>query len=167
MNFLHFICQDWHANKGNIKGRTFLLFFRAANICTTSRINFVLGLPFLLLYKGLIQWLFALEVPWNIRVGKNFSIYHGIALIINNRVVIGENCVLRHSTTLGVKQLADGSVSLAPVIGNYVDVGCNVCIIGDIKVGNHVKIGSGAVVVKNVGSNCIVVGNPAVEKRIY
>lgn len=82
-------------------------------------------------------------------------------------MVIGENCVLRHSTTLGVKQLADGSVSLAPVIGNYVDVGCNVCIIGDIKVGNHVKIGSGAVVVKNVGSNCIVVGNPAVEKRIY
>ncbi|MFC3362879.1 hypothetical protein ACFOG5_06805 [Pedobacter fastidiosus] len=92
------------------------------------------------------------------------SIYHGQALVLNNKVIIGENCTLRHCTTIGVKQLADGSDSEAPILGNNVDVGSNVCIIGKVRLGNNVKVGSGAVVIKNIGSDCIAVGNPAIEK---
>jgi putative colanic acid biosynthesis acetyltransferase WcaB len=47
------------------------------------------------------------------------------------------------------------------VIGDNVEVGANVCIIGDIKVGNNVRIGAGAVVVKNVPDNVVIAGNPA------
>ena len=39
--------------------------------------------------------------------------------------------------------------------------GCHVAIIGDITVGNNVTIGAGAVVVKDVPDNAVVVGNPA------
>jgi acetyltransferase-like isoleucine patch superfamily enzyme len=42
-----------------------------------------------------------------------------------------------------------------------------VCIIGDVTIGDNVIIGAGSVVVKDIPSNCIAVGNPArvVEKE--
>ena len=47
------------------------------------------------------------------------------------------------------------------MIGNNVSVGCNVCIIGGIRIGNNVTIGAGSVVVNDVPDNCIIAGNPA------
>jgi serine acetyltransferase len=81
---------------------------------------------------------------------------------LNNQVVIGNYCTLRHCTTLGNKQLANGNNSRSPVLGDYVDVGCNTCIIGDIHIGDHVIIGSGSVVTKSMSPNTVVAGNPAV-----
>lgn len=54
-----------------------------------------------------------------------------------------------------------------PRIGNYVEFGANECVIGDISIGNNVKIGAGAVVTKDVPNNCIVAVVPAkIIKRI-
>jgi putative colanic acid biosynthesis acetyltransferase WcaB len=82
-------------------------------------------------------------------------------LIINQDVIIGNNCVLRNSVTIGHKKLPDGTFTACPRIGNNVDIGANVAIIGDITIGDNVVIGAGSVVVKSVPSNCTVVGNPA------
>ena len=40
-------------------------------------------------------------------------------------------------------------------------IGPNVCIVGDITIGIGAVIGVGAVVVKDVPENIIIVGNPA------
>ncbi|MBD1394644.1 serine acetyltransferase [Mucilaginibacter glaciei] len=164
MSFIKFILQDWQSNRGNVKGRVFMLLFRIANFCSTRRMYFYLGCLYIIFYKIFIQWLFTLEVPWNITAGKGLVIFHGQALIINKDVVIGRNCTIRHCTTIGTKQKSDGSVTHAPVIGNNVDVGNNVCIIGPIHIGDNVKIGSGSVVVKDIAADCIVAGNPAIVK---
>jgi putative colanic acid biosynthesis acetyltransferase WcaB len=161
MNFFQFIVQDWDANKDSGKGRAVMFLFRIANFCSTRRIYFYIGFFYILFYKVFVQWLFTLEIPWNIVAGKNLAIYHGQALIINKDVVIGENCTLRHCTTIGRKQKADGTFSGSPVIGDNVDIGNNVCIIGGIHLQNNVKVGSGSVVVKDVAAGCIVAGNPA------
>lgn len=165
MNYFSFIFQDWKANKNNSKGRLILLLFRMANFCSTRKIYYYLGFPYLLFYRVVVEWVLTIELPWNITAGKNLVLYHGQCLVVNNKVVIGENCVLRHCTTIGNKQLADGSSSKCPVIGNNVDIGSNVCIIGDITINNNVMIGSGAVVVKSIMENCVAVGNPAIEKQ--
>lgn len=160
-----FIFQDWTANRGNTKGRVFLILFRAANLCSRKKIYFYMGFPYLIFYKFFVEWWFCLEVPWNVRIGKNLAIYHGQSLIVHKNTIIGENCVLRHCTTIGNKLKRDGTYSDAPIIGNNVDIGSNSCIVGDVQIKDNVKIGCGAVVLKDVGGNCIVVGNPAVEKR--
>jgi len=165
MNYFQFIFQDWKINKGNTKGRIILLLFRIANFCTKKKIYYYWGIPYLVFYKILVEWFFSIEIPWKVQIGKDFILYHGQALVINDRVVIGKNCTIRQSTTIGNKILQDGSSSASPVLGNNVDVGSNVCIIGDIYIKDNVKIGCGAVVTKNISGNCIVVGNPAVEKR--
>ena len=44
-------------------------------------------------------------------------------------------------------------------------LGANVCIMGDITIGNNVIVGAGSVVVKDVPDNCVVAGNPATVVR--
>ena len=66
-----------------------------------------------------------------------------------------------HCTTIGNKELRNGSFSKSPVIGDNVNIGSNVCIIGPISIGTNVIIGAGSVVTKDVPSNSVVVGNPA------
>lgn len=165
MSFFQFIFQDWKVNKGNGKGRIILLLFRIANFCSKRKIYYYVGFPYLIFYRILVEWFFSVEIPWSIKIGENLTLYHGQALVLNNEVVIGKNCTLRHSTTIGNKRFLDGSLSTSPVIGNNVDIGSNVCIIGNIFIKDNVRIGCGAVVVKSVSGDCIVVGNPAVEKK--
>jgi putative colanic acid biosynthesis acetyltransferase WcaB len=164
MNFFEFIVQDWRVNKGNIKGRIILLLFRIANFCSRRRIYYYLGFLYLLFYRILVEWFFSIEIPWNTKIGRNLRLYHGQALVMTNQVIIGHNCTLRQSTTIGNRQTADG-FSTSPVIGNYVDVGSNVCIIGGITINDHVIIGCAAVVVKNASAYCVVTGNPGVERK--
>ncbi|MEO6915942.1 MAG: hypothetical protein ABI151_10085 [Chitinophagaceae bacterium] len=164
MNYFSFITQDWKINKNNSKGRIVLVLFRMANFCSKKRGYFYLGLPYLIFYKFFVEWVLAIEIPFRTTIGKNFSLFHGQALVIHENTVFGENCVVRQSTTIGNKQLKNG-YSSSPVIGNFVDIGSNVCIIGDIVIKDNVMIGCGTVVTKSVSGNCIVVGNPGVEKK--
>ena len=51
-------------------------------------------------------------------------------------------------------------------------IGANVCIIGSVKIGNNSIIGAGTVVVRDVPSFSVVVGNPgrgikSVEHKNY
>jgi putative colanic acid biosynthesis acetyltransferase WcaB len=163
MNFFSFVFQDWAANKDSAKGRVIMLLFRIANFCNTRKIYRYLGIPYRVFYKILVEWFFSIEIPWNIKAGKGLRIYHGQGLVINTQVVIGNYCTLRHCTTIGNKQKADGSFTGSPVLGDHVDVGSNTCIIGDLHIGDHSTIGCGSVVTKNVLPNAVVAGNPAKE----
>lgn len=161
MNFFAYLFQDWRANQGNIKARWVLFLFRLAQIFSRNKILTLLFIWYLAFYHYYVEWILGIELPRKLKVGKNLIIYHGQALVVNQNVVIGENCTLRNSVTIGHKKLADGSLSKCPQIGNRVDIGANVCIIGDVVIGDDVIIGAGAVVVKSIPSNSVAVGNPA------
>ena len=161
MNVFAYLFQDRHANRQNFKAKLVLFMFRLAQLINRSMVLKVILYPYLLLYRYWVDWVWGIELPRKLTIGKGLSLYHGHALVINQGVVIGDNCSLRNSTTIGHKKLADGSLSACPRIGNNVDIGANVCIIGDIEVGDNVVIGAGSVVVKSIPANSIAVGNPA------
>jgi putative colanic acid biosynthesis acetyltransferase WcaB len=163
LSVLDYIHQDWVANKGNIKAQLILAFFRISYFLYTSNgLLFYLGIPVLILYRIVVEWFLCVEIPFRTKIGKSIKLYHGQGLVLNNNVIIGDNCILRHSTTIGTSRMAkDGTFCGCPVIGNNVDIGANVVIIGPIVIGNNVTIGAGSVVVKSIEANSTVVGNPA------
>ena len=106
----------------------------------------------------LIKWLLPRDktffLPYHVKVGGGISGAHPFATDLNAES-IGENFSFKNNTTIGCKN------HQRPTIGNNVEVGVNVVIIGGITIGNNVTIGAGAVVVKDVPDNAVVAGNPA------
>lgn len=158
---INYLTQDWYANTGNTKGKVFSFVFRLVSLSAKNKFLFYLLLPARLAYKIFFELIIGIEIPYNTKIGKGMRIFHLQSIIINKNVIIGDNCTLRHLTTIGNKS----ENGLSPKIGNNVNIGANVCIIGDIVVGTNVKIGAGSVVVKSIPSNSIAVGNPAIIKQ--
>ncbi len=150
------ILQDWEANRGNWKSQGALLLYRAAQALSQEPVPLRwLGLPVTALYVVLVEWGMGIELNLKSRLGPGLRLYHGMGLVVHEKSVVGKNCTLRHCTTLGEKSGA------APVLGDNVDVGCNVVILGGVKVGEGAVIGAGSVVLRDVAPGDVVAGNPA------
>ena len=141
----------------NTKSKLFNTLFKISNFFTRNKFLRIVGFPVRKFYLIVVQWFMGIDINDATRFGKNFTIYHGQGLIVHSNTIIGDNVVLRHNTTIGVA--FDGGPS--PIIGNNVSIGANSVVIGGIKIGDNSIIGAGSVVVKDVPSNVIVVGNPA------
>lgn len=121
--------------------------------------------PFSFLYKvlfKLVQVLTGIELPCEVKVGKNFRIDHFGGVIISGFASFGDNCVLRDGVTVGLRRTDD---PVAPKIGNNVDIGTGAKVLGGITIGDNVVIGANAVVLEDVPPNSIAVGVPAVIKK--
>jgi serine O-acetyltransferase len=117
--------------------------------------------PFSLLYKILykmVQILTGIELPCEVRIGKNLRIDHFGDIIVSGYATFGDNCVLRNGVTVGIRHAGRKA---APKIGNNVDIGAGAKILGDVTVGDNVNIGANAVVITDVPANSIAVGVPA------
>jgi putative colanic acid biosynthesis acetyltransferase WcaB len=162
LNFINYLFQDWKANPKNIKARLVLFLFRLAQLCRRApKPIVILCLPYLIFYRVFVEWILCIELPWNTKVGAGLKLYHGQGLVVNDHSSIGTGCTLRHNTTIGHKELSDGTFSASPIIGDNVDIGSNTIIIGPVTIGDNVIIGAGSVVVKDLESNGIYAGNPA------
>jgi putative colanic acid biosynthesis acetyltransferase WcaB len=169
INIIRYLFQDWSENKGSSsKSRLVLILFRSAQIIGNFPNSFYLfSKIYCNFYILIVEWILGVELPWNTQVGSNLKLLHGVGLVVNSQTKIGSNCTLRHSTTIGNKKLHDGSYSDCPQIGNNVDIGSNVVIIGSISIGDNAVIGAGSVVVKNVPAYAVVAGNPAKVIRTH
>lgn len=153
---------DWEANRGNPKGQLIMLFFRLAHaIRALPAPLWLLGAPVLAAYRVFVEWFLGVELRYKTRVGPRLRLFHAQALVVHEGSVIGADCTLRQSTTIGNKTLPDGSESAGPVLGDRVDVGSNSVVLGPIKIGDRAVIGAGSVVVKDVPTGAVVAGNPA------
>ncbi|EOR94086.1 Serine acetyltransferase [Arcticibacter svalbardensis MN12-7] len=158
MNKSYSIIQDWQANRKYTKGKLITVCFRIAHLASRNSLMKILLMPYLIIYKLIFEWILGIEIPYNLNIGKGFVVWHGPGLIIHRNSIIGSNCTLRHATTIGNKGFSNIE---CPKIGNNVNIGAHVCILGNIIVGDNAIIGAGSIVIKDVPSNAVVAGNPA------
>ena len=81
-----------------------------------------------------------------------------MGVVIGETTVVGDDCVLYQGVTLGGTGKECGKRH--PTLGNNVTVGAGAKVLGNIQIGDNVKVGGNSVVVKDVPENCTVVGIP-------
>lgn len=111
----------------------------------------------------LARWLTGVEIHPGAVIGKRCFIDHGMAIIIGETTEVGDDVTIYQGVTLGGTGKDTGKRH--PTIGNNVILSSGSKILGPFKVGNNVKIGAGAVVLKEVPDNCTVVGIPGTIVR--
>lgn len=99
-----------------------------------------------------------IEIHPGARIGKRFFIDHGMGVVIGETSEIGDDVLIYQNVTLGGTGKEQGKRH--PTLGNHVVIGTGAKILGNIHVGNNVKVGAGSVVVKPVPDNSTVVGIP-------
>jgi serine O-acetyltransferase len=104
------------------------------------------------------RWLTGIEIHPGATVGRRFFIDHGMGVVIGETSEIGDDCTLYHAVTLGGTSWNKGKRH--PTLQNNVVVGAGAKILGPITVSSGAKVGSNAVVVKDVPAGATVVGIP-------
>jgi serine O-acetyltransferase len=104
------------------------------------------------------RWLTGIEIHPGAQIGRRFFIDHGMGVVIGETAIIGDDCTLYHGVTLGGTTWQKGKRH--PTLANNVVVGAGAKVLGPIEIGEGVRIGSNAVVLKDVPAGATVVGVP-------
>ncbi len=99
-----------------------------------------------------------IEIHPGARIGRRFFIDHGMGVVIGETSEIGDDVLMYQGVTLGGTGKEAGKRH--PTIGNGVVIGTGAKILGNIRIGDYVKIGAGSVVVRPVPDHSTVVGVP-------
>ena len=105
------------------------------------------------------RWLTGIEIHPGATIGRRVFIDHGMGVVIGETAVIHDDCTLYHGVTLGGTSWNKGKRH--PTLEQGVVIGAGAKILGPITIGANAKIGSNAVVVKDVPAGATAVGIPA------
>ena len=105
------------------------------------------------------RFITGIEIHPGATIGTRLFIDHGMGVVIGETATIGNDVTIYHDVTLGGTSLASGLRH--PQIGNGVIIGAGAQLLGPIKIGDNARVGSNAVVVKDVEAETTVVGVPA------
>ena len=111
------------------------------------------------LVSHVARFLTGIEIHPGATIGRRFFIDHGMGVVIGETAIVGDDVTLYHAVTLGGTSWTKGRRH--PTIEDGVVIGAGAQILGPITIGARAKVGSNAVVVKNVPSGTTAVGNPA------
>lgn len=101
----------------------------------------------------------AIEIHPGARIGQRLFIDHGLGVVIGETAEVGDDVLLYQGVTLGGTGKERGKRH--PTVGNSVVVGTGASILGNIRLGDDVRVGAGSVVVHSVPDGATVVGIPA------
>lgn len=112
-----------------------------------------IGSLFSAFLKRLNQFVFHVNIPPQVKIGKRLELAHGgFGVVIHQNTIIGDDAIIFHNVTIG-----NGGAR----IGNRVYIGTGVVIIGAVKIGDDVSIGANTVINFDVPAGATVVGTRA------
>lgn len=110
-----------------------------------------------------------IEIHPGAKIGSGFFIDHGAGVVIGETADIGNNVFLYHGVTLGANgQKRAAGERRHPKLGNEVQIGNNVQILGAATIGNGVIIGAGARIIGDVtiGDGAVIAAGVEVRKDV-
>lgn len=130
-----------------------LLFHRLAHW-----LHFI-GIPFIpRLISHISRFITGIEIHPGATIGQGVFIDHGMGVVIGETAIVGDYALIYQGVTLGGTGKESGKRH--PTLGECVVVGAGAKVLGNLQIGNNVRIGAGSVVLRDVPSDCTVVGIP-------
>lgn len=110
-------------------------------------------------FQSRISETFGADIHPAARIGRGVFIDHATGVVIGETAVVEDDVSMLHGVTLG----GTGKVytDRHPKIGNGVLLGAGSKVLGNIKIGDEARVGSGSVVLSDVPPRCSVAGVPA------
>ena len=131
-----------------------VIFHRVAH--ALWRRGWVLGARFL---SQIGRWLTGIEIHPGAQLGRRLLIDHGMGVVIGETAVVGDDVTLYQQVTLGGVSLDPGKRH--PTVEDSVVIGAGAAVLGPLTIGKGARVGSNAVVLKDVAPGATVVGIPA------
>jgi serine O-acetyltransferase len=131
-----------------------MMFHRVAHCLWGARLRWLARFT-----SHISRWFTGIEIHPGATIGRRFFIDHGMGVVIGETAEIGDDCTLYHGVTLGGTSWNKGKRH--PTLEKGVVVGAGAKILGPITIGEGARIGSNAVVVKEVPAGATAIGIPA------
>ena len=120
---------------------------------TCRRVSFI---PRLISHLG--RFLTGIEIHPGAEIGKGVFIDHGMGVVIGETAIVGDYTLIYQGVTLGGTGKESGKRH--PTLGKNVVVGAGAKVLGNLQIGDRVRIGAGSVVLRDVPPDATVVGIP-------
>lgn len=118
-----------------------------------------IGIPFIPRFiSHTSRFLTGIEIHPGALIGQGVFIDHGMGVVIGETAIVGDYALIYQGVTLGGTGKESGKRH--PTLGSHVVVGAGAKVLGNIQIGDRVRIGAGSVVLRDVPSNTTVVGIP-------
>jgi serine O-acetyltransferase len=112
------------------------------------------------LLSMLSRWVTGIEIHPGAKIGRRVFLDHGLGIVIGETTEIGDDCTIYQGVTLGGTSLYKG-VKRHPTLGNGVVISAGAKVLGGFTVGDGARVGSNAVVLKEIPAGATAVGIPA------
>jgi len=99
-----------------------------------------------------------IEIHPAAQIGRRLFIDHGMAVVIGETAIVGDDVTLYQGVTLGGTGKEKGKRH--PTIGSGVVIGAGAKVLGNVRVGDNCRVGAGSVILRNVAHDSTVVGVP-------
>ena len=120
-----------------------------------------LGLKWLArLLSLLARFLTGIEIHPGAKIGRRVFLDHGLGIVFGETTEIGDDCTIYQGVTLGGTSLYKG-IKRHPTLGKGVVVSAGAKVLGGFTVGDGARVGSNAVVLKEIPAGATAVGIPA------
>ena len=106
------------------------------------------------------RFITGIEIHPGAKIGQRVFLDHGLGIVIGETTEIGDDCTIYQGVTLGGTSLYKG-VKRHPTLGKGVVVSAGAKVLGGFTVGDGARIGSNAVVLKEIPAGATAVGIPA------
>lgn len=110
------------------------------------------------LLSALARFLTGTDIHPGAQIGAGVTIHHGSGVVIGETAIVGDGTIIHQEVTLGGTGKDTGKRH--PTLGKNVIVGAGAKILGNITIGDAVRVGAGAIVLRHAPSHTTVVGIP-------
>jgi serine O-acetyltransferase len=128
---------------------------RVAHFLWTSGLQWVARF-----WSMLARLLTGIEIHPGAKIGRRVFLDHGLGIVIGETTEIGDDCTIYQGVTLGGTSLYKG-VKRHPTLGKGVVISAGAKVLGGFTVGDGARVGSNAVVLKEIPPGATAVGVPA------